>query len=422
MKRSFIHAADLHLGRPFSDLPEIFGITDICNNACLEAFKNIIDIAIKKSVDFVLFAGDNFDSEEQDLSTKLLFIKGLKKLADNNIKSYIICGNHDPVDLYKQIYGYFKFEDKYKDFIHITGVTCEELQKSYEEEDYIVHSISFKNSEAADLTSLLPEKINRKFNIGLIHCDLDKTESKYAPCSRENLRILDYNYYALGHIHLPEKKETNIIYAGTHQGRTKKETGAHGCFYVEFENNEIISVDFLPTDCVRFNSVEIDCTGFDSAENIFDKIMEVAKERKENVNLNLFEITLKGISNSYEQISNCENILEEFYKTTDFNLPDIKIYKINNKIIPEINDFELLNNQGVIGILANCFTENTGINTDEIYDNIYKTHETIYKKTELDDEVKETLKSSLMVDKEEIINRVKNELKMICKELSSTEK
>lgn len=424
MKKSFIHAADIHLGRPFSDLSDIEGISDICDNACKEAFNNIINLAVDKKVDFVLFAGDNFDSEEQDLSTKLLFIKGLKKLADNNIRSYVICGNHDPAELYRQNEGYFKFEDKYKDLIHITGVTCEELQKDYTDDGFTIHTLSFETDSAGNPSESLPDKSDKNFNIGLIHCDIDKTESKYAPCSKEDLKKLGYDYYALGHIHIPSVVDDDgmIIYAGSHQGRTKKEVGTHGCYYVEVEDNKISKTEFVPTDCVRFNSVCLDCSDIETAEDVFENIINVAEENAENVKLNLVEVTLKGTSDAYEQISECENLLEEFYKVTEYSKDNIKIYRINNELSPDVDEEELLKDKGVVGILANTFSDESGINIDEIYGRVAEIHNNIYKKLKIDDDTKDVLRTSLEVDKEEILSKVRNDIKSMCKEIYLAEK
>lgn len=423
MKKSFIHTADIHLGRPFSDLPEIDGISQVCDNACKEAFNNIINLAIERNVDFVLFAGDNFDSDEQDLSTKLLFIKGLKKLADNGIASYVICGNHDPAQLYRQNAGYFKFEDKYKDLIHITGVTEEELQKDYEIDGVTIHTLSFETDTAGNPTESLTEKTDKNFNIGLIHCDVDKTDSKYAPCAKEDLRKLGYDYYALGHIHIPTELEDGMVYAGSHQSRTKKEVGAHGCYYVEIEDNKIAKTEFVPTDCVRFNSVSLDCSEYDTAEEVFENIKTLAEDNAVDVKLNLFEVTLSGVSNAYEQIAECENLLEEYNKVTEYDSNDnVKIYRINNELSPDVDEEELLKDQGVVGILANAFSEKSDINIENIYEKVAEIHNNIYKKLKVDDDTKDALKSSLTDDKEEILLKVKNDIKSMCKEIYLAEK
>ena len=113
MSFSFIHIADIHLGRPFSDLSLVSGQEEICADAAKKSFEKIINLATEKRVNFVLIAGDSFDSDEHDLGTKLTFIRNLKKLADNGIKSYVICGNHDPISMYKKYENYFRKESKH---------------------------------------------------------------------------------------------------------------------------------------------------------------------------------------------------------------------------------------------------------------------------------------------------------------------
>ena len=98
MTFSFIHAADIHLGRPFSNISN----TQTCKNAVEKAFKNFIDYALVKNVDFVLIAGDTFDSDEQDFESKLILKEGLNKLAAADIKVFLICGNHDPINSYNK--------------------------------------------------------------------------------------------------------------------------------------------------------------------------------------------------------------------------------------------------------------------------------------------------------------------------------
>ena len=89
MKFSFLHIADIHLGRPFSDISQSDDKTDLCGHACFKSFDKIIDLALSKKVDFVLIAGDSFDSDNSDLTSKLCFIKNLKKLADNTLTAKI---------------------------------------------------------------------------------------------------------------------------------------------------------------------------------------------------------------------------------------------------------------------------------------------------------------------------------------------
>lgn len=417
MKFSFIHTGDIHLGRPFSDLSEINPKTDICNNAGRLAFNKIIELALSKNVDFVLISGDSFDNDEHDLSAKLCFLNGLKRLAENGIKSYIICGNHDPIEMYKNNLSYYKNDG----VINIVGVNEDINCKTFRENRYNIHALSFPTEELDNPVNYLPKltKDDEKvFNIGLIHCDLDKTDSKYSPVSREELRTLGYDYYALGHIHIPEIKEEKIVYCGTPQARTKKETGAHGCYYAQVENKSIINLEFIPTDVVRFEKIEIDCCESENKLEVFEKISNTVNNKSSEVELTLYDITLKGVSRAYTELLKTDSLIKEysenFGETDDKN---VCVFRINNETKPFVNEEELLKDSGVIGILAQAINNNNEINIDNIYNNISELHEDLYKKLGIDTESKELLSDSLKVDKAEILENVKNELKSVCAEI-----
>lgn len=420
MSFSFIHTSDIHLGRAFSDLSIISDKMQLCEQACEKSFNKIVDLAINKKADFVLIAGDSFDNNEHDLHTKLIFIKNLKRLADNGIASYVICGNHDPIELYKKHESYFKFDEKYNGLINITGVTTENhIHQYFHNENIVINSISFKTEEGENPTTELKtlEHNNNCFHIGLIHCDLEKNESKYAPCSKEDLKSLDYNYYALGHIHIPEERDERMIYAGSPQGRTKKETGEHGCYYVCVDGNDI-SKEFVSTDVIQFNELELNCSEYENKIEVFEAIKELVNEQTStDIELNLFEIKLIGITNAYKDLNDTESLIEEYTSEFDENSNHIGVYKIENNTIPNIDENILLSDTGIIGIITNAFNENSEIDIENIYENIKTIHENIYKKLGLDNESKTELINALTDDKNIIIKHVEHELKSLCKEI-----
>ena len=425
MEFSYLHLSDIHLGRPFSDLSISDSKMKYCNSACKDALKNVVELAILKKVNFVLIAGDSFDDDEQDLSAKLAFIKSLKELADNGIKSYIICGNHDSVQLYKKFHNYFEFEDKYKGFINITGVTTKDYKEKFSPIDGVnIYSLSFRSDEMKNPISELEDLgsvSSKEFNIGLIHCDMDKTESKYAPVSREELKNLGYDYYALGHIDLPQDNDDNLVYSGTIQARTRKETGEHGCFYLKIKNKKVVKKEFIPVDSVRFSNIEINCSDLKNKMDVFDRVSDEVNRHRHKINLLLFQVTLNGITEAYEELNETENLLEEYIENySDNDRKDVGVCSIINNTYPYVDDSEIMTDKGVVGIIANA--EEEGIVFDDIYDEISKTHENIYKKLEIDKESQEYLLKSLQDDKEELLSNVRKELKSLCKEIYSQDR
>ena len=96
---SFIHTADLHLDSPFSGLRQVDGeIASLLKDATFRAFDNVVELALKNEVDFLLVAGDVYDAADRSLRAQLKFADGLKKLANGGIRSFVCHGNHDPLD------------------------------------------------------------------------------------------------------------------------------------------------------------------------------------------------------------------------------------------------------------------------------------------------------------------------------------
>ena len=92
----FIHTADLHLDSPFlglNKLPDkLFGRLQ---ESTFSALERIVDTAIEKSVDFVLFVGDLFDGEDRSIKAQARLRKQLKRLEEEDISAFITYGNHD---------------------------------------------------------------------------------------------------------------------------------------------------------------------------------------------------------------------------------------------------------------------------------------------------------------------------------------
>ena len=94
----FIHCSDLHLDSPFKSKshisPKIF--EDVQKSA-YESFKNIVDIALQQDVDFVIIAGDLFDSENRTLRAEIFLKQQFERLQNEQIFVYVCHGNHDPL-------------------------------------------------------------------------------------------------------------------------------------------------------------------------------------------------------------------------------------------------------------------------------------------------------------------------------------
>lgn len=90
MSLTFIHTADWHLGHTYW---RIGARAAHSAEWRYEAVRRIWDLAVERRADFVLAAGDIFDSDTPSESVRH---KALEVLADAPVPVYLISGNHDP--------------------------------------------------------------------------------------------------------------------------------------------------------------------------------------------------------------------------------------------------------------------------------------------------------------------------------------
>lgn len=372
---SFIHISDIHLGRPFADLSAYCfsdKIVNLFKNATEKAFNNAINFAIEKEVDFILIAGDTFDSKEQDFNSKLILKKALNKLNNAGIKVYLICGNHDPVSSYnKKTFAYT--EDSNIKIIGLNTPIYSEfdiINKTGEKEG-IIHALSFEkesfNENPTKYYNSLNEENKNLFNIGLLHTELTSDKScPYAPTLLSELKDLRYDYWALGHIHIPLINDENIIYSGTIQARNIKETGSHGLRYIRVENKQIIENSFIPTDIIRYENIDINISSAsdetEAYEIITDKIKSLIQTQTIGI-IYLLKINLTGCVSFYNSIN------ENFYKTltSEFN-EEIYISDIENNLTQKTEEDILQNDDGIAGELYKVTTNPDYL--EEIYNKI----------------------------------------------------
>jgi len=94
----FVHAADLHLDTPFKGLTATDDlVAEALRDASLDAFDNLVQLAIGCKAAFVLLAGDIYDGESRGVRAQLRFLRGLENLSSANIKVFVVHGNHDPL-------------------------------------------------------------------------------------------------------------------------------------------------------------------------------------------------------------------------------------------------------------------------------------------------------------------------------------
>jgi len=268
----FLHAADIHLDSPMAGLPHYPGApTEEVRNATRQAFKNMIDLAIERSVDFVVIAGDLYDGDWKSYDTGLVFREQMVRLGEASIPTYVVLGNHDAASV---ITKKLSLPDNVHVFSHRKATT-----ELLPELGVAIHGQSFaKRDVYDDISADYPAPKDGVFNIGLLHTAADGREGHvpYAPCSTAALAAKGYDYWALGHVHQREQLNDSpvILFPGNLQGRHIRETATDGkgCTIVEVDEAHRVEMEHVAVDVVRWAHLEIDAAGLDSLDALVAKI------------------------------------------------------------------------------------------------------------------------------------------------------
>ena len=315
----FIHFADAHLDSPFrglSFLPseEFYHIYQAAD----QSLTKIVDLALQENVDLVLIAGDTFDSNTPSPRAQLFFAKQIKRLTDQKIQVVMIFGNHDHMkqeDLLVSPSPYFKLLGNNETVEQATFTTDAGF-------NYDVIGFSYLNNHITeDKIPEFPAK-GKNYTFGLMHAQeksATASQNVYAPFTVDELQNLNYDYFALGHIHARNNLSSTpwIVYPGNIQGRHINEMGAKGCYLGEIdENSGKTTNDFKETGPILWQGTKINLEGAISKADLQAKIIA----KLESGQKTYFSLTIAGAQYlSAEERDLVQDL--DFWQTISQSLP-----------------------------------------------------------------------------------------------------
>jgi len=270
----FIHAADIHLDSPLIGLSNYEGMpARQIRLATRDAFDALVRLAIDRKVAFVLIAGDLYDGDWRDASTGMFFASRMSRLREHGIPVFLVQGNHDAAS---QITRSLHLPDNVHVFDDSAPATCHLSQLQV-----AIHGQSYANQHVkTNLAARYPAAEPGWFNIGLLHTSAGgyAEHQPYAPCSLDDLRTKEYDYWALGHVHSATtlSEDPYVVFPGNIQGRSIREIGPKGCRLVTVDDSRRVSAcEFVTLDSFRWEILPVDLSGVDSS-NEFDARVETA--------------------------------------------------------------------------------------------------------------------------------------------------
>lgn len=257
----FLHTGDLHLDSPVEGLSAEAPaeVLSVLRSATTEAWRRVVGVALEHRVDFVVIAGDVFEIASPTLLGQTRFRDGLARLADARIASFVVHGNHDPLDG-RSWAASLAFPAEVHRF-GTDAVTAVPVMREGREIARI-HGRSYPRAAVTEnYAAGYRAEAGAPFSVGLLHTNVGDRpgHANYAPCSVDDLRASGMDYWALGHIHQPGQvlDDPPAIYCGIPQGRDPGELGARGCYLVEVDSARRVTAHFVATDVVRWHPIEV---------------------------------------------------------------------------------------------------------------------------------------------------------------------
>jgi len=296
-------------------------------DASTRAFLKAIGLCIEKQVDFVLIAGDLFNTALPGIDALKLVVTELKKLKDNSIPVYTIPGSHDFSPSGKTII----------DVLENAGLLINVMEgKIIDEKLNLKFTLDKKTGakitgifgkkgmlEKSHYKSLLKKELEQEkgFKIFMFHTALTEFKpEEIDSMDSQPLELLpkNFDYYAGGHIHyIFNKKEPGyglIAYPGPlfPNSFSELEKLENGGFYILEKTDNGIKLKHEPVIVYNVFSLKLDCNN-KSPEQIKEELEEKIKN-KEFINT-IVTIRLTGTLDSGKPSD--INIKEIFSKLYD---------------------------------------------------------------------------------------------------------
>ncbi len=343
----FVHIADMHFDMPFTVLSK----NDLAEERRLDqrkSFKKMIDYIKENRIEYLFISGDLYENEYVRKSTIEYINSCFKQIPETKI--YITPGNHDPY-LINSYYNKYEWNENVHIFTKLDRVSNGNIN---------IYGYGFTDfySKKVELPNSLDDS---KINILVMHADLDgstKEFGDYNSILESELRSINFDYVALGHIHKNNYEENkNIIYPGSMIAGGFDELGNHGMMVGEIEEQtKKLSIQLIPLDEKEFIETELDISNLNSKEELIENINNIKID-----NNKYYKIILIGI----KKIEIDTNEILRYIENRN-------IIKLKDKTIVEYDLEKISKEQSLKGIFVKELLEQiNNENREQILESIY---------------------------------------------------
>jgi len=202
----FAHIADVHLGgwryEPIQKLN-------------FQSFQLTIQKIIESKLDFVLIAGDLFDSAYPPIEILKETFAEFKKLKEAKIPCFIVAGSHDYSISGKTFLDVLEKAGFCKNVCNLEETESHIILNPTIHEGIAIYGYPGKKSglEIPELRKIKLNEAPGMFKIFMLHTTLDKAKGTLPIDAIESDLLAEADYYAMGHLHI-DFQYKNFVYPG----------------------------------------------------------------------------------------------------------------------------------------------------------------------------------------------------------------
>jgi DNA repair protein SbcD/Mre11 len=360
----FAHMADCHIG----------GWNDSkMRELSHKAFEKATKICLQEKVDFVLIAGDLFNTALPGIDTLKVAVENLKLLADNQIKVYVIPGSHDYSPSGKTILDVLEKADLLVNVFRFDdgqlSLTVDQKTKSK-----ITGIIGRRGGLEMGYYEAMNKLAHQKedgFKIFMFHSALKELVPDTNMDLMEHIELSNlpkgFDYYAGGHVHIIADKRFDgygiVSYPGPlfPNNFSELEELKAGGFYiaetVDEGQKQSLVLRYMPISLSSVLSVELDCD--DKTPEEINAMLMSQIDKKELKNT-ILTVRLSGELKSGKTTDiDFRSFLREAYdrgayfvmkNSNKLTSKEFKEIKIKDASIDKIEEMIIDENQAEVGV------------------------------------------------------------------------
>lgn len=342
----FVHAADIHLGKPFGNFDE--DTRAPLKTARLEALSSIGQLSSDLGANFVLIAGDTFDAEAPP---SRLVKRALDAMAAfPNLTWVWLPGNHDSlaaIDLWERL-----DRDKPDNVILATSPEVVEIGTNIA----ILPAPPSVRTPGYDLTEWMDAaETGVRVRIGLAHggvTDFGSEDGGLATIPPDRAEKSDLDYLALGDWHGQMRVTSRTWYAGAPEADGFKGHAAAGVLLVEIDGRgDAPRVEQIPLGKYTWHRIEVEFFPGNDPVSVLKEALP--KDARNFALVRFFGTGRLGLSELAALQTACRNIAD------DFHFFEANLIKVGVEQNPD--DLNLIAETGALRVAAESIFEATSI-------------------------------------------------------------